>query len=283
MPAKLVVIPIIIVVGFLYSKLALAADISIDSEISQLSSPDDEFVANINININTADGTQYYLRGVFFVIGTTNYCGYTWSGTDWYKGPITSGEGWKNFLPITINESSWSGQLKAKVDTDDSGCKETGEYIFKVQRYTTSGSGSFDNQPEKKVSVVIPTSTPTPTNTPKPTSTPTNTQTPQSESSVTPRGASQPRSIVKVNTKPTFAISPTRKVTFSTGSSFIGSKSSNILGASALNNEKIDNATKSAINQNNYKIASIALALIGAGFAFLTVAFVYLRIKNRVI
>lgn len=149
----------------------------------------DEATVNVSFAINTGDGTSYYLRGVFFKEGTSNYCGYTWNGNSWYNGPY-SNNGWNQLFPVTIYQSSWSGQLKVKIDANDTGCQSSGAYNFKVQRYTGSGSSSFDPQNTLAFTVVIPTPTPTnsPTNTPAPT--PTKTPTP----------TSIPTSTTKINT-----------------------------------------------------------------------------------
>jgi len=159
---------------------AATATITINNAKTQLQSVDEEYPVDVTLSINASDETVYYLRGVFHKQNTTNYCGYTWNGADWFKGPYSSNEGWKNFLPISITNDSWAGVLKAKIDPTDSGCNSSGTYNFKIQRFTeNSSSGTFDNQDVQTVSVVVPTPTPilTLTPTPTPTSIPTNTPT----------------------------------------------------------------------------------------------------------
>ncbi|HUD09612.1 MAG TPA: hypothetical protein VMR77_02330 [Patescibacteria group bacterium] len=143
----------------------------------------------MQFSINAANGTVYYLRGVFYQTAG-NYCGYTWNGNNWYNGPYSVNNGWQQLLAVTVNQSSWSGQLKAKIDPSDGNCQNSGNYYFKVQRYTGGGSGSFDDQNSLSVNISIPTPTPTPIPTDTPTPTPTQTPTPTSKPTATP--ASKP-------------------------------------------------------------------------------------------
>ncbi len=161
------------VVFFTIHALVLAASFSLQSNQSAIGTGD-EYTVNATLSISASDGTQYFLRGVFYQPGTSNYCGYTYNGSSYYNGPYTTNNGWQNVLPITVQNSSWSGTLKAKIDSSDSGCQSSGTYNFKIQRFTTSGSGTFDNQNEQTISVIIPTPTPTnsPTSIPAATSTP---------------------------------------------------------------------------------------------------------------
>lgn len=150
----------------------------------------DEYPVDVTLSISVADGTIYYLRGAFYKNGTSNYCGYTWNGTEWFNGPYSTQ--WKNLLKITITNHTWSGQLKAKVDPNDNGCNSSGTYLFRIERFndtSSDGGGTFsDTQNERTVNIIIPTPTPTsqptPTNTPlpptaTPTSKPTSTPTPK--------------------------------------------------------------------------------------------------------
>jgi hypothetical protein len=167
----------------------------------------DEVQIHASIDINTSDGTVYYLRGVFYKSGTSNYCGYTWNGSAFYNSPISDG---KNFLKVTVNNNKWEGDLKAKIDSQNSDCNASGEYKFKIQRFTDSGSGSFDDQSELTANFTIPsptpTSTPHPTNTPTPTNSPTNTPTPTVTMTPAPTVGTTPVPTVKTLVSP--SISP---------------------------------------------------------------------------
>ena len=125
----------------------------------------------MKFSISAQSGTSYYFRAVFYKEGSSNYCGLTWNGSSFYSGPYTTNEGWKNFLKVTINDNSWEGEIKAKIDSEDSGCKESGGYLFKMERFTESGSGSFDPQDVLTFTFTLPSPTPLPTPTLKPTPT----------------------------------------------------------------------------------------------------------------
>lgn len=138
-----------------------------------ISDIDQEFSVNLTLNgVNIADNTKYYLRGVFFLPDSTNYCGITWNGSSWFSGPYSTGEGWKKFLAVTVASNSASVQLKAKIDTADSGCRASGSYNFKVQRFTEAGSATFDDQNIQTVVFSLPTPIPSPTVSPQPTKVP---------------------------------------------------------------------------------------------------------------
>ena len=179
---------------------------SITSSITNQNSTyqvNDEVQIHVSIEINSSDGTAYYLRGVFYKSGTSNYCGYTWNGSTFYNSPVSDG---KNFLKVTVNNNKWEGDLKVKIDSQNPDCNSSGEYKFKIQRFTDSGSGSFDDQSELTANFSIPTPTPTstpnPTNTPTPTNSPTNTPTPTSTLTPTPTVATTPVPTVKALATP---------------------------------------------------------------------------------
>ncbi len=172
---------------FLFSPSSIfAASISLsESSPNTLSDPSIEYKTRVSLSIDSPDGTIYYLRGVFYPESTNNYCGFTWNGQTWFSGPYTSGEGWKNFPSVTVSSSSADIELKAKIDTHDSGCMNSGKYKFKIQRFTQAGSGSFDSQNEQDLDVIVPTVTTTPVPTPNPTASPQPTNTPKPPTSTT--------------------------------------------------------------------------------------------------
>lgn len=161
-----------------FPSVAYGSSVTLSADKTQLQSPDDVLSISVSLSINATDSAMYYLRGVFFLPGSDDYCGFTWNGNDWFAGPYSSNERWKNFLPITISNNSWQGTLKAKIDSADSGCRDSGTYNVEVERFTSGGSSNFDTQNVLSVSVVVPTPTPTPTPTPKPTPTSAPTATP---------------------------------------------------------------------------------------------------------
>lgn len=160
-----------IVIFFILFDLSLrdssASSIDIQNEsLITITNPSQEYSVDVKLSINADDGTVYYLRGVFYKDSSTNYCGYTWNGSEWFSGPYSSNEGWKKFLKITISSGSGKIRVRSKIDLSDSGCKDNGQYQFKVQRFTDkSSSGSFDEQEPKDIFVTIvePTLTVKPT------------------------------------------------------------------------------------------------------------------------
>lgn len=199
-----------------------AASITLTSDQTSLTGIDPEFTVQSSLSLNAPNGTEYYLRGVFYKHGTTNYCGYTWNGTTWFKGPYSTNESWKNFLKVSITDDAWKGELKAKLDTQESGCQESGTYGFKIQRFTAkSSAGTFDEQEEYLLTVLIPTPTPTavPTPTATPTPTPTKIPIPTSDAGVAVLGKNdqiQPTGGAKKVTPSPFSPSYYPEIAFST-------------------------------------------------------------------
>lgn len=153
---------------FIFSvKISVAASISL-STLSSSFSYTDEIPVAVKIAISSADETNYYLRGVFSKEGSSNYCGFTWNGTTFYSGPYTIDDGWKQFLKVSIKNEVWEGEVKVKIDSEDSGCKDSGVYAMRIERFTESGSGIFDTQDPLLLTLTLPTPTLVPTSTPKP-------------------------------------------------------------------------------------------------------------------
>lgn len=196
--AKLVALIVVLSLLLIFPKSAFAAGFTLSSTQTSIN-VGDEFNVNVNFSINTANGTIYYLRGVFYQVAG-NYCGYTWNGNTWYNGPYTVNNGWQQLLAVTVNQNSWSGQLKAKIDPSDGNCQNSGNYYFKIQRYTNGGSSSFDDQNSLSLNVSIPTPIPTPTNTPTPSPSPSPTPSPQKSPSPSPQPAIL--STINPSTKP---------------------------------------------------------------------------------
>ncbi len=196
--------------SFFFAQDIFAATITFQNGKASLSGFHDEYTIDVSLSINAQDNIVYYLRGVFYKSGTTNYCGLTWNGSSWFGGPYSSNQGWKQFLPITISNNAWSGQLKATLDNTDSGCITSGTYNFKIQRFTAnSSSGTFDTQTEQTLTVAVPTSTPTQS----PTATPNSTPTHSPSATPTNKPTSIPvQSIAKMNTPTEIAFIPTNTV-----------------------------------------------------------------------
>lgn len=186
---------VLVIVFFILLKIYTLPAISASLNSTSLQGDitfEQEFVVNSTLSIQAADGTNYFLRGVFYKEGSSNYCGITWNGSEWFSGPYSTNEGWKKFLKVTMANNTWQGELKARIDKEDSGCSQSGMYKFKIQRFNEgSGSSNFDDQNELSVNIMIPT----PTNTPTPTSKPTPTLKPTS----TPKPTLTPKTVSSVN------------------------------------------------------------------------------------
>ena len=223
---------------------------------------EDEFPVDVEFNISAKDGTLYYLRGAFFLEGSTKYCGLTWNGQDWFAGPYSTDSGWMHFLQISTQSSSWSGRLKAKIDPNDTGCSSSGDYHFKIQRFTASGSPTFDSQNEQIVHVTIPTPTPTPMPTPTPTptekSTPTPKPAPTLAATPTPKIPTPTRVVMANSLAPSKKILPT--IALSSVSAVLGT-------ASAATPTKI--VTKVLANNAEKKIQLFPILFILSGMLLL--------------
>lgn len=155
------IIFILILFLFVFPRCSEASSITFSSPQTSITGPDEEFVVNVNLSVNAQNGTVYYLRGEFYQQNTSSYCGFTWNGNSWYNGPYSTG--WDKFLSISIQNNLWTGQLKTKIDLGDQSCANSGNYNFRVQRYTNSGSPSTDTENTLSITVVVPTPSPSPT------------------------------------------------------------------------------------------------------------------------
>src|SRR3989338_2950173 len=99
---------------FRFSTVSAAEIILSDIDTAEITKVEQELTVPLELKINSSDGTVYYLRGAFFKEGTSQYCGYTWNGSEWYNGPFTSGNGWKKLLTVTIASDSAKTEIKVK-------------------------------------------------------------------------------------------------------------------------------------------------------------------------
>lgn len=232
----------VFILFFIFPLKIFAASITLQSNTTMLNSSSDIYETTVTVSINATNGTVYYLRGVFYKPNTSSYCGYTWNGNDWFSGPYSTNEGWRKFFPITITNGEWIGTLKTKIDGLSNACNTSGDYQFKVERFTVGGSGNFDDQNILTLSVVVPTLTPTPstiltptrtstpTKVPTPTKgpTPTKIPTPTKTPTVIPTNIAIPQA-TKTITKVTHAVFPTQLVNKNASNSVVPTA---ILGAS---------------------------------------------------
>lgn len=110
---------------------------SISSVPSEINS-DQVFSASVNINLSSNPNSKFYLKGAFKKADSSNYFGLTKVGSSW----ISNGNSYSNQYQITTDSSgNWSGTLEIQPDVLDSGYDGSGDYLFKVGRYSDSGSG----------------------------------------------------------------------------------------------------------------------------------------------
>ena len=96
------------------------------------------FNASISLQLPDNPNSKFYLKGAFKKADSANYFGLTKVGSDWIKNNLT----YSNQFSVTTDSSgNWSGSLDSKPDSSDSGFTGSGDYIFKIARYTNGGSG----------------------------------------------------------------------------------------------------------------------------------------------
>lgn len=112
------------------------SSITLTSVPSQVSSTEPFFV-DVQLT-NLGPNSQYFLKGAFLKSGSTNYFGKTKVSSSWVKNSET----YSKQLPITTDlGGNWTGLIQLMVDQDDSGFSGAGDYLFKVGRYSSTGSG----------------------------------------------------------------------------------------------------------------------------------------------
>lgn len=97
-----------------------------------------EVTLNLDLSTSTSDKT-YFLRGAFFKGGTTKYFGYTINNSgNPYNGPYSNCQE----LPSAHVDQNgdWTGSVKVKIDPESSYFEGSGDYLFKIGRYTESCS-----------------------------------------------------------------------------------------------------------------------------------------------
>lgn len=96
------------------------------------------FSASVNLLLSSNPDTKFYLKGAFKKGESTNYFGHTKVNGSWVK----NGSSYSDQYSITTDSSgNWSGSLDIQIDAFDSGYTGSGDYIFKVGRYSSLGSG----------------------------------------------------------------------------------------------------------------------------------------------
>lgn len=107
------------------------------------------FSVTVDLTLPNSPNSTFYLKGAFKKADSSNYFGLTKVGSSWIK----NGASYSNQFQITTNSAGhWSGSLEVQADSADSGFKGSGDYTFKVGRYSASGSGpTWSNEVTIKV------------------------------------------------------------------------------------------------------------------------------------
>lgn len=113
----------------------------------------EELTVEINLDLaSTTANNTYYLRGAFYKEGTTKYFGATINKNgDFYNGPYSDCQ---NLYQITVDASGdWSGEIKVKADPTSAYFEGSGDYFFKVGRYTTSCNITWADSAPIKIAI----------------------------------------------------------------------------------------------------------------------------------
>lgn len=106
----------------------------------------------VNVLIREKPKTAFRIKGAFRQGESINYFGETFFEGNWSKNNNSYSQ-----QPIiqTDSEGKWEGKIKVRVDTEDSGFKGSGDYHFKVGRYSESGNGPvWSNELNVKINEV---------------------------------------------------------------------------------------------------------------------------------
>jgi len=155
----------------------------------------------VNLLFDCSGCNDSYIRGVFYPNGT-NYFGYTQNNSGAWIGTEANRLLYFSILKTDLVESSWSGKLKVKPDPNDSAFNGTGEYLFKLGRYTSANDSSADWSNELSLRIIGPTPAPTQAPTNPPTATATQTATATITSKPTPTRTSTPKATAASTEEP---------------------------------------------------------------------------------
>src|SRR3990167_1291274 len=162
MPKTVVIMAIFAALNF--PALVFAATIFDAINVPKSLNEEEEFTVQVSIS-GAAANTTNYLRAAFYRESSpTSYFGYTFNHFDtWYNGspsPIDPHQ----FLQIQIGpDGTWVGDLKSKADIASSAFKGSGDYFFKIGRYTASATSISSNNWSQATSVSISATVPSPT------------------------------------------------------------------------------------------------------------------------
>lgn len=255
---------------FLSPKFAYA---TISLSISSVEKKDDYYIVNITAS-GLSSGSGCFVQGMFTAT-PSSYFGYTWSSKgEWLKYDSSPDQGFVigNFVELKNDEPQ---NILVKPDSEESGYKGPGDYLFKIRRFIANGNSSSHYSNIIQISLSEPIPTEVPTETP----TETITQIPTTSTTITPTPTPTPtktptliptKAPTKIPTKaptktPTLTNSPTRTLT-STTSAVLGESTASAT-LSALFHEIAPTPTpeKKIIKQNNNKTPFFVGILLAIG------------------
>ncbi len=134
---------------------------NISTDASSINSDDILTVAATTTGLDP--NTRYYLKGAFIKPGSSNYFGKTLVSGNWVKNSQT----YSSQFPMNTDSAGvWNGSIQVMPDPEDSGFTGSGSYIFKLGRYSASGSGPvWSNEVNINITgnhIAEPTSSPKP-------------------------------------------------------------------------------------------------------------------------
>ncbi len=118
------------------------------------------FSGLVTVVLPTQPNTTFYLKGAFYDDGSTNYFGQTKVNGNWIKN---SGSYSSQYKIQTDSQGKWQGSIEFIPDPQDTGFDSSGDYSFKVGRYTSSGSGpTWSDSTTIYINEILPDPSPSP-------------------------------------------------------------------------------------------------------------------------
>lgn len=212
------------------------------------------------------EGEVVYVKGAFFISGSTNYFGFSRIGdTAWTKNIETA------LTQPKVIIGQWNNHLLVKSDAADSGYQGEGEYYLKLGFYYFTGSGSLSpvQWSANTVAVVLRDPPPVPTASP--------TVTPSCTPGITP-------TVTPFPTKtPAPTVAPTRRSVSAAASRIVvktATGSSDILGVSRRLTAAQEAPVATLPGQTGARSTVFALLSVGVGLGLLASATAFQRISG---
>lgn len=99
---------------------------------------DQEFETQVRVKLTDKPNTVFYIKGAFKKEGSSNYFGETKVNSEWIKNNAKYS---KQFKITTDQDGLWEGKIIVKPGDGDSGFEGSGDYLFRIAKYSESGTG----------------------------------------------------------------------------------------------------------------------------------------------